>query len=73
MHAQEADAETHAVDASAASVTVTVEVPSTPAVPHELPRTGADIDLLVSLAVALIVLGIFALVIARTRLETSHA
>ncbi|HEX2849134.1 MAG TPA: hypothetical protein VHN98_01215 [Acidimicrobiales bacterium] len=73
MDARPAHAETPHVNASAASVTVTVKVPTAPSLPHDLPRTGADIDVLVMVALLLIVTGVVALLIARTRLENPNA
>ncbi len=61
------------MDASTASVAVTVRVSTAPAVPRHLARTGADIDVLVTAALLLILAGVLALAIARTRLENPHA
>jgi len=62
------------VNADAAVVTVTLEVGAARQPRPEVPLavTGADFDVLVVWALALIVLGLTALLLARIRLETSH-
>jgi hypothetical protein len=67
-------AETTYVNADAAVVTVTVEVGAAPHRPvGPLASTGADLDVLVVWALALIVVGVATLLLARIRLETPHA
>ena len=61
------------MDASRASVTVTVRVSAASPVPRDLARTGVELHVLVALALLLIVAGATALLIARTRLENPHA
>lgn len=68
-------AENLGVNAEAAIVTVTLEVgaarPPAPRVP--LATTGADLDVLAAIAFALIAAGVALVLLARTRLERSHA
>lgn len=75
MRARCSFAENLGVNAEAAIVTVTVEVgavpPAAPRVP--LATTGADLDVLMAIAVALVVAGVALVLLARTRLERSHA
>lgn len=61
------------MNADAAVVTVTLEVGKASPIPAgPLPRTGADLDVLVALGLALILVGIVTLLLARIRLETTH-
>ena len=58
----------------AAAVPVTLEVTTAPRVPTgPLPRTGSDVDVLVAAGLALVLIGVLFLLIARTHLESSHA
>lgn len=63
------------MNADAAVVTVTLEVGSAsqPGPKTPLAMTGADLDVLVVWALALIVVGVATLLLARIRLETPHA
>ena len=74
IHILACGAETCMVNADAA-VTVTLEVgvrqPARPQAPLAL--TGADLDVLVVWAVALIAIGVATLLLARIRLETPNA
>ena len=74
IHRASSGAETSQVNADAAVVTVTLEVGAAPQRPvGPLATTGADLDVLVVWALALIVVGVATLLLARIRLETPHA
>jgi hypothetical protein len=63
------------VNADAAVVTVTLEVGSAsqPGTKTPLAMTGADLDVLVAVGLALVVVGFLMVLLVRHRLETTHA
>ena len=61
------------MNADAAVVTVTLEVGAAPRPVGPLATTGADLDVLVLWALALIVIGCATLLLTRIRLETPNA